>query len=130
MIHPRSYRKLISSTAMATAILCGTLALPSCSLFRVYQIELPQGTPITQQQAEQVRIGMSQNQVLYLLGSPALRDTLAPKRWDYIYDYQVGTQGRREGKQDITNASQHLVIYFNDNGQVTHITGIESLPVS
>ena len=62
----------------------------------VYKIDLPQGTPITQAQAQKVQVGMTPNQVLYVLGSPAMRDTLAPNRWDYIYDYTPGTYGTRE----------------------------------
>ncbi|SJM72178.1 outer membrane protein assembly factor BamE [Psychrobacter piechaudii] len=107
-----------------------TLTLSACSIFGVYTIDLPQGTPITQAQAQQIQPGMSKNQVLYLLGSPAMRDTLAPNRWDYIYDYAPGTYGKREGKEVITNASQHLIIYFDESETVVNVEGIESLPAS
>lgn len=117
-------------TLMATAIFSTTLVMSGCSLFSVYKIELPQGTPITQTQAQKLRVGMNQNQVLYLLGSPAIRDTLAPNRWDYIYDYQAGTEGRRKGIADVSDASQHLIIYFDTNGIVNRIEGVEKLPVS
>ena len=113
-----------------TSILGATIAMSGCSLLSVYKIDLPQGTPITQTQAQKLKVGMNQNQVLYILGSPAIRDTLEPKRWDYIYDYQAGTEGRRKGIADVKNASQHLVVYFDDNGLVTRIEGIESLPAS
>ena len=73
---------------------------------------------------------MNQNQVIYLLGSPAIRDTLAPNRWDYIYDYKAGTVGEREGVADVKNASQHLIVYFDGNGIVTRIEGLESLTTS
>lgn len=115
---------------MITATLGATVALSGCSLFSVYKIDLPQGTPITQTQAQKLQVGMNQNQVLYILGSPAIRDTLAPNRWDYIYDYQAGTQGERDGIADVKNASQHLIIYFDANGIVNRIEGIETLPES
>ncbi len=123
--YPNSLRKL-----MITATLGITVALSGCSLFSVYKIDLPQGTPITQTQAQQLQPGMNQNQVLYILGSPAIRDTLAPNRWDYIYDYQAGTEGTRKGIADVKNASQHLIIYFDANGLVNRIEGIDTLPVS
>lgn len=104
------------------------LSLSACSLFGVYKIDLPQGTPITQTQAQKIQPGMSKNQVLYLIGSPAMRDTLEPNRWDYIYDYTPGTYGVREGKEVIRNASQHLVVYFDGSDVVTRIEGIETLP--
>lgn len=111
-----------------TIVLSATVTLSGCSLFSVYKIDLPQGTPITQSQAQSLKLGMSQNQVLYILGSPAVRDTLAPNRWDYIYDFQAGTEGNRKGVADVKNASQHLIVYFDDNGLVNRIEGIETLP--
>ncbi|MCC3345170.1 outer membrane protein assembly factor BamE [Psychrobacter sanguinis] len=107
-----------------------TLSLSACSIFGVYKIDLPQGTPITQTQAQQIQPGMNKNQVLYLIGSPALRDTLAPNRWDYIYDYTPGTYGEREGKKVISDASQHLTIYFDESDTVVKVEGIESLPAT
>ena len=119
----RTLRKLIIAIGLGA-----TLTLSGCSLFSVYKIDLPQGTPITQTQAQSLKLGMSQNQVLYILGSPAVRDTLAPNRWDYIYDFQAGTEGNRKGVADVKNASQHLIVYFDDNGLVNRIEGIETLP--
>lgn len=121
--HTAALRKLLLTATIATSV-----ALSGCSLFSVYKIDLPQGTPITQTQAQKVQVGMNQNQVLYILGSPAIRDTLAPNRWDYIYDYKAGTEGERQGIQDVKNASQHLVIYFDANGLVSRIEGLETLP--
>lgn len=115
---------------MIIATLGATVAMSGCSMLSVYKIDLPQGTPITQTQAQKLKVGMNQNQVLYILGSPAIRDTLEPNRWDYIYDYQAGTEGRRKGIADIKNASQHLIVYFDANGVVNRIEGLESLPVS
>lgn len=77
--------------------LATTLALSGCSIFKVYTIDRPQGTPITADQAAQIKVGMSADQVTYLLGSPALKDTLNPNRYDYLYDYTAGTDGRRAG---------------------------------
>ncbi len=119
----RMLRKLIIAMSLGA-----TVTLSGCSLFSVYKIDLPQGTPITQTQAQTVKVGMNQNQVLYILGSPAIRDTLEPNRWDYIYDFQAGTEGSRKGIANIKNASQHLRVYFDANGIVNRIEGIETLP--
>ena len=116
-------RKIVLTSILGTAV-----TMSGCSLLSVYKIELPQGTPITQTQAQKLQVGMNQNQVLYILGSPAIRDTLEPNRWDYIYDYKAGTEGRRKGIADVKNASQHLKVYFDNNGIVTSIQGLESLP--
>ena len=116
--------------SLLTLGMAAVLTLSGCSAFRVYTIDLPQGTPLTAAQAAQVQVGMSANQVMYILGSPALKDTLAPNRWDYIYDYTAGTDGKRKGKADIKNASQYLSSYFNNQGQVVRIDGRDSLPAT
>jgi len=131
---PLNLRPLSRSSALRklviTGMLSATVAMSGCSLLSVYKIDLPQGTPITQTQAQKLKVGMNQNQVLYILGSPAIKDTLKPNRWDYIYDYQAGTEGQRKGIADVKNASQHLIVYFDANGVVTRIEGLESLPAS
>ena len=124
------YCKASLRKVLVTITLGASVALSGCSLFSVYKIDLPQGTPITQTQAQKLQVGMNQNQVLYILGSPAIRDTLAPNRWDYIYDFKAGTEGERKGIADVKNASQHLIVYFDGNGIVTRIEGVESLPTS
>lgn len=116
--------------SLLTLGMAAVLTLSGCSAFRVYTIDLPQGTPLTAAQAAQVQVGMSANQVLYILGSPALKDTLAPNRRDYIYDYTAGTDGKRKDKANIKNASQYLSIYFNNQGQVVRIDGRDSLPAT
>lgn len=134
MIKPLTFRPFSLTSALRkiviTSVLSATVAMSGCSLLSVYKIDLPQGTAITQAQAQKLQMGMNQNQVLYILGSPAIRDTLEPKRWDYIYDYQAGTEGRRQGIADINNASQHLIIYFDNQGLVNRIEGLDSLPAS
>lgn len=95
--------------------------LPACSWFTVHKIDIPQGTPLTADKLSQVQIGMNQNQVLYILGSPAVKDTLNPNRWDYIYDFTAGKIAKREGKTDIHNAQQYVKIYFDQAGKVTKI---------
>ena len=134
MIKTLNFRPLSQTSLLRnlviTSMLSATVAMSGCSLLSVYKIDLPQGTAITQTQAQKLQVGMNQNQVLYILGSPAIRDTLEPKRWDYIYDYQAGTEGRRNGIADVQNASQHLIVYFDDNGLVTRIEGMDSLPAS
>lgn len=107
-----------------TLPLLATLAvttLPACSWLSVYKIDIPQGTPVSADKLAQVQVGMNQNQVLYLLGSPAIQDTLNPNRWDYLYDFTAGTVAKREGKPNIHNAKQYAKIYFDQAGMVTKI---------
>nr|WP_040624924.1 outer membrane protein assembly factor BamE [Moraxella macacae] len=101
--------------------LASVSVLPACSWFSVYKIDIPQGTPISDAKLASVQVGMTANQVLYLLGSPALQDTLNPNRWDYLYDFTAGTVAKREQKPSIHNASYYVKIYFDEAGKVSKI---------
>ena len=107
-------------TLVVTSLLVG------CSTLGVYKVDIPQGTPLTQAQASKVQVGMSHQQVRFLLGSPTVTDPLNPLRWDYIYNYIPGTYAK---KAKIPAAhGQHLKIYFNETGIVTKIEGLETIP--
>lgn len=102
--------------------------LAGCSTLGVYKVDIPQGTPLTQAQAAKIQVGMSHQQVRFLLGSPTVTDPMNPLRWDYIYNYIPGTNAK---KAKISAASgQHLKIYFNNSGIVERIEGLETIPVT
>ena len=105
-----------------------TSLLSGCSVFGVYKVDIPQGTPLTLTQASKLQVGMSHQQVRFLLGSPTITDPLNPLRWDYIYNYIPGTYAK---KAKIPAAhGQHLKVYFNETGVVTKIEGLETIPES
>ena len=102
--------------------------LAGCSTLGVYKVDIPQGTPLTQAQAAKIQVGMSHQQVRFLLGSPTVTDPMNPLRWDYIYNYIPGTNAK---KAKISAASgQHLKIYFNSSGIVEKIEGLETIPTT
>lgn len=102
--------------------------ISGCSLFGVYRIDIPQGTPLTQAQAAQIKVGMTAQQVRFLLGSPTITDTLNPNRWDYLYNFIPGTYARK-AKLSKTSG-QHLRVYFDAQGIVSKIEGLETIPVT
>ncbi len=96
-------------------ILC--LGLSACESFHFpfeRQLEVQQGNVITQQMVNQLRPGMAQNQVKFILGSPVLADTFDKNRWDYVYTYQLGTNKRQE---------KMISVYFDKNKHLTRLTG-------
>ena len=105
-----------------------TSLLTGCSTLGVYKVDIPQGTPLTQAQAAKIQVGMTHQQVRFLLGSPTISDPLNPLRWDYIYNYIPGTYAK---KAKIPAAhGQHLKIFFNAQGIVEKIEGLETIPES
>ncbi len=61
------------------------VGLSSCSVFRLPTI---QGNVIEQKQVDQLEIGMTPDQVRFLLGSPLVQGSFDPNRWDYVYYYR------------------------------------------
>ena len=88
-------------------LFCG-LVLTSCT---VYKIDIQQGNALDAKKVEQLQLGMSKQQVTFLLGSAMLMDTFHRDRWDYIYRLE------QAGKQV---AESSLTLYF-ENDKLTQI---------
>ncbi|WP_281645910.1 outer membrane protein assembly factor BamE [Parendozoicomonas sp. Alg238-R29] len=71
-----------------------------------YKIDIQQGNVITQDMVNQLRPGMTREQVKFVMGEPLLPDTYNASRWDYIYSFQPGGQQRTQ---------QTLSVFFNGN---------------
>ncbi|PKF60353.1 outer membrane protein assembly factor BamE [Psychromonas sp. psych-6C06] len=64
-----------------------TFSLSGCSFLYdtfVYQIDVTQGNYIEEEKISQLEIGMSQEQVIFILGSPMLIDQFDSSKWYYI----------------------------------------------
>ncbi len=80
----------------------------------VYKIDIEQGNLISQAQVDQLRPGMTANQVRYIMGTPLLVDPFHPNRWDYVYSFQKGG-GPRE--------LLHLSLFFDSRERLTALQG-------
>lgn len=56
----------------------------------MYRLDIEQGNIVEDDQLAQVKIGMTQSQVRYLLGTAMLQDTFNKDRWDYFYSFRTG----------------------------------------
>lgn len=74
--------------------------LASCSskLLTVHKIDVQQGNALEAEAVNKVELGMTQEQVQFILGSPLITDSFHPDRWDYIYFYRPG-YGEKERRQ-------------------------------
>jgi len=68
---------------LLTALIVGTVS--GCTWFSPYKQDIPQGQIITHQMVNKLRPGMTQRQVIYVLGTPLLKDFFHKDRWDYLY---------------------------------------------
>jgi outer membrane protein assembly factor BamE len=80
--------KLSCSTPVMALILA--LSLAACS-FRPYRLDIQQGNVVTVEQFAQLKVGMTPEQVRFLLGTPLLNDVFHANRWDYYYRMVKGT---------------------------------------
>ena len=92
-------RKLILPILLACA-----LALSSGC---VYRATVSQGNLIEQDDLDQLDIGMTRNQVRFLLGTPMIDDPFHVNRWDYVYYVKIG-------RRDAT-AKRWVSIVFEDD---------------
>lgn len=60
----------------------------------VYKINVQQGNYMDQKKIDQVAVGMTRNQVRYLLGTPMITDSFHKDRWDYVYRTKIGRTGQ------------------------------------
>lgn len=80
----------------------------------VHKPDIQQGNLVTPEMRDQLREGMSTDQVRRVAGSPMLVDPFQPREWVYPYRYE----------QDGETVAEHtLVIQFDEAGQVAAIEG-------
>lgn len=111
--HNGNYMKKI----IITLLIC--LNLVACTnFFRPYRPPIQQGNILTDNALAQVRLGMTKQSVVKLLGEPVLTNPFTPDTWFYVYTY-LPSKGRLQKKR--------LVIYFRNNVVVSY-TGDIPIP--
>jgi len=76
-------------------------------------MDIQQGNYISQEMISQLKIGMTKEQVRYVLGTPLVADIFHADRWDYVY-YKDPRRGTREGRK--------IAVVF-ENGKLARVTG-------
>ncbi|MDR6233954.1 outer membrane protein assembly factor BamE [Pseudomonas oryzihabitans] len=88
--------------------------LAGCSLPGVYKIDIQQGNVVTQDMIDQLRPGMTRQQVRFIMGTPLIQDTFHPNRWDYLYSMQAAGGQRKQ---------ERVSLVFNGNNQLSGLSG-------
>jgi outer membrane protein assembly factor BamE len=92
------------TTTMATGISSVTGWAPT--FLGPYRPDVHQGNIVTQEMVDQLRQGMTREQVRFMLGTPLLTSEFHKDRWDYPY-YLNPLKGQVQ--------SRRLTIFFKDN---------------
>lgn len=82
----------------------------------VYRIEVQQGNVVTQEMVDQLHVGMTKRQVQFVLGAPMIIDPFHAERWDYIYLYNPGSDGK-------SDATERLITLTFEDDRVKTIQG-------
>lgn len=96
------------------------LLLSACSVFDplVYKIDIPQGNYLEQKDIDKLRVGMTQEQVAFILGTPVTSDAFRDANWHYVYRLKPG-----RGK----SVTRTLTIHF-DEQKVSGLSGDFKIP--
>jgi len=92
-----------------------TFSISSCSVLEplVYRIPIQQGNIIDQEQYDKLQIGMTKDQVAFVLGTPMVTDAFNSNYWEYLY---VLT------RSDGSTVDKSLVVTF-EAGKLNSISG-------
>ena len=82
------------AVVLFTASGCTTVDkyMPTWRSFGVYKIDINQGNYLSQDMVDKLQVGMTQQQVRQMLGTPLIVSPFRPDRWDYVYEFT--RQGR------------------------------------
>jgi outer membrane protein assembly factor BamE (lipoprotein component of BamABCDE complex) len=88
------------------AILLSLLALGLAGCSIIYKLPTRQGNVIEQKQLDQLQVGMTRDQVRFLLGTPIATSPFRTERWDY-FGYYKSPRGQV--------STRTVSLYFDDN---------------
>jgi outer membrane protein assembly factor BamE len=103
---------------MRITLILASVLLASCSglstpLLSPYKMDIRQGNYVTPEMREKLKLGMTRQQVRYVLGTPMLADAFHGNRWDYPYSL--------EQRGEIVE-KQQLTLYFDGD----HLARVEN----
>jgi outer membrane protein assembly factor BamE (lipoprotein component of BamABCDE complex) len=109
------FRPAITMTLRSSVLVFLTLfTVAGCGL--IYKQNIQQGNALEQEELDELYIGMNQRQVLFVLGTPSIKDPFQPDRWDYVQTFS-----RRGGE-----LVQRTVTLRFEDGLLSEITGQEN----
>jgi outer membrane protein assembly factor BamE len=91
---PFMLKFLSPSLRFALVCLLTSVSLSGCGV--LYQQNVSQGNYLSKEQVDQLKVGMTREQVKFLLGTPLLVDPFRPERWEYVFSYTDRSAGKFE----------------------------------
>lgn len=92
-----------------------TVSLSGCANW-IFRIDVAQGNYLIQQDIEKLRIGMTKEQVEFVLGKPVVRDSFADNVYYYVYTMKRGM------KTNGDDYKSNLFLHF-ENDKLAKLSG-------
>ncbi len=106
-------RVLIGSALILACLAQAACSMPNFRLPRLHKVDIQQGNVITQRMIDQLKPGLSREQVMFIMGEPIHRNSFNDSRWDYLYSIEIPGEYLER---------KRLSIYF-EGDTVTHFDG-------
>lgn len=106
------FRNSVLLSLSALLLACNNIG--SMDFPGVYKISIPQGNIITQEMIDQLRPGMTKRQVIFVMGTPLVRDPFHQDRWDYVYNFMPGGGVRGQERVTVFFEEDALVSFTGD----------------
>jgi outer membrane protein assembly factor BamE len=104
---------LITRSLILTSLL-GFATLSGCVFPGVFKLNVQQGNIVTQDMLDKLQPGMTERQVIFVMGNPVLRNPYETSRWDYLYTLE---------ERDKISQSYRISLFFDAAGRFTHYSG-------
>ncbi len=97
-------------------ILIISLIMISCSNASIYRVSITQGTVFKQEDINRLEIGMTKDQVTYVMGQPSFENFFEKNIWNYFYQIKSG---------DTIELERRLKLVFDDENLLSEINVIK-----
>lgn len=102
----------VKAATLVFVAMISAIFLPGC-----YRIPINQGNRLEQTALDRLQIGMTREQVRYVMGTPVLQEPFDQSRWNYVLRYKTKTGEYKE----------HTVILHFNGDTLSQITGDRNL---
>tara|TARA_Y100001935_G_scaffold194656_1_gene162742 strand:- start:73 stop:384 length:312 start_codon:yes stop_codon:yes gene_type:complete len=89
-----------------------SLILFSCSSNNFYRVTVTQGTVFTKEDIDKLEVGMTKDQVSFVLGQPSFENFFEKNVWNYLYKISTG---------DEIDLERKVKIIFDDSGLMKEV---------
>ena len=105
------FLRALAAIAVLFLVSCGSARLPA-PVVSPYRMEIQQGNFVSQEMLSQLKLGMTKDQVRFVMGTPLITDSFHADRWDYVF---------RRQKPSSSELEHHKFAAFFEGGKLVRM---------